>query len=99
MASQREAPARGASGHAGAGTHAAFVRVTGIRLNRFVEFEYILDDADLTVELILPFAAFEEFCRARGATRLPDAADESDDAHRDSAGLLQRLPGDGDTTH
>ena len=50
-----------------------FVRVTGVRSGRYVEFEFSVNDADLTVELILPFAAFEEFCTLQDVTRLsPD---------------------------
>ena len=48
-----------------------FVRVTGVRSGRYVEFEFSVNDADLTVELILPFAAFEEFCTLQEAVRLP----------------------------
>ena len=44
-----------------------FVRVTGVRSGRYVEFEFSVNDADLTVELILPFAAFEEFCALQEA--------------------------------
>ena len=50
-----------------------FVRVTGMRLDKYVEFEFSLNDADLTVELILPFSAFDEFCRLQNATVLPPA--------------------------
>ncbi|MGC2856307.1 phenol hydroxylase subunit [Novispirillum sp. DQ9] len=53
--------------------HQAFVRVTGMRLGRFVEFEFSLNDADLTVELVMPPAAFQEFCAAHDATVLPPA--------------------------
>ena len=48
-----------------------FVRVTGVRSGRYVEFEFSVNDADLTVELILPFSAFEEFCTLQEVTRLP----------------------------
>lgn len=47
-----------------------FVRVTGVRSARYVEFEFSVNDADLTVELILPFAAFEEFCTLQEVVRL-----------------------------
>ena len=47
-----------------------FVRVTGVRSGRYVEFEFSVNDADLTVELILPLAAFEEFCTLQEAVRL-----------------------------
>ncbi|MEZ5840573.1 MAG: phenol hydroxylase subunit [Hyphomicrobiales bacterium] len=49
----------------------AFVRILGTRLGRFIEFEYGLGDGDLSVELILPARAFEEFCRERDVTVLP----------------------------
>ena len=62
-----------------------FVRVTGVRSGRYVEFEFSVNDADLTVELILPFAAFEEFCTLQDVTRLsPD---------REVAGARTRQPG------
>lgn len=48
-----------------------FVRVTGTRLDRYVEFEFSINDSDLTVELILPFAAFDEFCSLQEAVVLP----------------------------
>lgn len=51
----------------------AYVRITGTRLGRFVEFDFSVNDADLTVELILPFSAFDEFCALRRATILPPA--------------------------
>ena len=38
------------------------VRVTGER-NGIIEFEYGVDDLSLAIELMLPPAAFEEFCR------------------------------------
>ncbi|MCL2716316.1 MAG: phenol hydroxylase subunit [Alphaproteobacteria bacterium] len=65
----QEAPP-GGSGGSGNAEAAAYVRILGVRLGRFVEFEYALDDGLLSVELILPFAAFQEFCRARNATVL-----------------------------
>lgn len=53
------------------------VRITGIRRNRFVEFDYSLGDRDLSVELIMPFAAFDEFCRRERAVVLsPEAGAE-----------------------
>lgn len=49
----------------------AFVKIKGVRLGRFVEFEFSLNDEDLTVELVLPFAAFEEFRARYRAELLP----------------------------
>ncbi len=48
-----------------------FVRVIGTRLGKYVEFEFSVNDADLTVELILPFEAFDEFCALQNAAVLP----------------------------
>ena len=52
----------------------AYVRVTGVRNERFVEFEFSLNDADLMVELILPVPAFAEFCRRYDAVVLDAGA-------------------------
>lgn len=46
------------------------MRVTGVRRNRFVEFEFSIDD-DLTVEMIMPLAEFRIFRDERRATMLP----------------------------
>lgn len=46
----------------------AFVRVTGRRPPDFVEFEFSLGDADLSLCLVLPAPAFREFCHDRAAT-------------------------------
>lgn len=48
------------------------VRVTGER-NGIVEFEYGLDDLSLAIELMLPPAAFEEFCAANAVELVTDA--------------------------
>ena len=68
-----------------------FVRVTGTRLDKYVEFEFSVNDADLTVELILPFAAFDEFCRLQNATVLPP--DPSTAAHLEQLAWRSRQPG------
>jgi phenol hydroxylase P0 protein len=39
-----------------------FVRVTGEQAGRFVEFEFAVGDPELSIEMILPFHAFDEFC-------------------------------------
>lgn len=48
-----------------------FVRIIGTRLGKYVEFEFSVNDADLAVELILPFEAFDEFCALQNAAVLP----------------------------
>lgn len=62
----------------------AFVRVRALRRGSLVEFDYMLGDGDLSVELILPLAAFDEFCLRMGA-RVSD-----DDAILRGAGNTRR---------
>lgn len=71
---------------------ATFVKITGTRLNRFIEFEFSLNDADLTVELVLPPEAFEAFCLAQKATLLlpPPAVAEAVRAIPGPRGVLRR---------
>jgi phenol/toluene 2-monooxygenase (NADH) P0/A0 len=40
-----------------------YVRVTGIRKNAFVEFDFAIDDPAIFIELVLPFSQFETFCK------------------------------------
>ncbi|MFC2995937.1 phenol hydroxylase subunit [Acinetobacter sichuanensis] len=47
-----------------------FVHVTGTQNNKFVEFEFSIGDPDLSVELIMPFDAFEEFCTQHNVQKL-----------------------------
>lgn len=72
-------------------TMISFVRVTGIRNGTFVEFEFALGDRDLSVELIMPFAAFDEFCRRQEAVVLPTA--DGIEIPAASAPGLYRRPG------
>ncbi len=64
-------------------TRQTFVRLLRHRRGGFVEFEYAIGDPDLAVELIMPVAAFEEFCKAQGARRL----DGPDERHASEDGL------------
>ncbi len=48
----------------------AFVRVTGVRRQRFVEFEFSLGD-ELVVELVMPYHEFRTFCDEHNARVLP----------------------------
>lgn len=43
-----------------------FVRVVRTRPNGLVEFEFAVGDPDVAVELVMPQAAFAEFCAANG---------------------------------
>jgi phenol/toluene 2-monooxygenase (NADH) P0/A0 len=47
-----------------------FVKVTGVNTRGFVEFEFSVGQPELCVELMLPVAAFEEFCRVQNVSRL-----------------------------
>jgi phenol/toluene 2-monooxygenase (NADH) P0/A0 len=47
-----------------------FVKVTGINTRGFVEFEFSVGQPELCVELMLPVAAFEEFCRVQNVSQL-----------------------------
>lgn len=76
----------------------SFVRVTGSRLDAYVEFEFSLNDRDLTVELILPYRAFEDFCERQNAVILPSEPDVADALERQAwrarqPGLLRRVAG------
>lgn len=39
-----------------------FVRLLGTKRDEFVEFEFAIDDPELSVELVMPFDEFMEFC-------------------------------------
>lgn len=47
-----------------------FVRVTAERADGLVAFEFSIGWPELMVELLLPRAAFDEFCRENQAHRL-----------------------------
>jgi len=73
-----------------------FVRIIGSRLGRYVEFEFSVNDQDLTVELVLPFAAFDEFCELQNAVVLPPEPAVADELERQAwrsrqPGLLRRV--------
>ncbi len=72
-----------------------FVRVTGCRGMNFIEFEFAIGSPDLFVELILPEAAFAEFCRHNDVEIQPSGGD--DDTRADGEWRLrdvqQRITG------
>ncbi len=59
-----------------------FVKIKGTRLGRFIEFEFSINDEDLTIELVLPVSAFREFCVMQNATILPSDASAEEEAER-----------------
>ncbi|TXL70249.1 hypothetical protein FHP25_35555 [Vineibacter terrae] len=51
-----------------------FVRVTQVRADGFIEFEFAVGDPLLSVDLILPAAAYREFCATNGAVQIPSVS-------------------------
>ncbi|WP_020394567.1 phenol hydroxylase subunit [Thiolinea disciformis] len=47
-----------------------YVRVTGVRNQRFVEFDFSIGDPSLFVELVLPFEQFRQFCQRQQVQEL-----------------------------
>lgn len=70
----------------------AYIRIIGERLGRFVEFEFSIDDRDLTVELILPHEAFSRFCERHRARLISHPAEIGDAAQRGRRPGLYRRP-------
>ncbi|MBB1163191.1 phenol hydroxylase subunit [Aquariibacter albus] len=62
-------PERSASAAALTGQR-CYVRVTGTRDSRFVEFEFAIGDPELAVELVLDFEQFRQFCATHEVTHL-----------------------------
>lgn len=52
-----------------------FVRVTGCRGKDLIEFDFAVGSPEMFVELILPEAAFADFCRSNEVTMLPSGDD------------------------
>jgi phenol/toluene 2-monooxygenase (NADH) P0/A0 len=51
-------------------TEKKYVRITNERSEGFVEFDFAIGEPEVFAELILPRAAFEEFCESNGVTVL-----------------------------
>lgn len=66
-------------------TQKRFVRVTGNRGSRFVEFDFAIGEPGLFVEMILTHEAFVEFCATNKVALMPapTAAMDEDDASAD----------------
>ena len=54
-----------------------YVRITNKDRPGFVEFHFSLDDPSLYLEMILPTAAFTEFCQANQVSFLSDEEAEA----------------------
>lgn len=60
-------------------TTTKYVRIRRTVRERFVEFDFAINDPELFVELILPIEAFETFCRDNNVVELTEAQAESVD--------------------
>ncbi len=47
-----------------------YVRVTGIRSQKFVEFDFAIGEPTTFIELVLPFDQYEIFCKKNNAIEL-----------------------------
>lgn len=57
-------------------TSRKYVRVTDLRADGLVAFEFSIGWPELAVELMLPRTAFDEFCAANRVTRLGPRSEE-----------------------
>jgi phenol hydroxylase P0 protein len=57
-------------------TSRKFVRVTEVRADGLVAFEFSIGWPELAVELLLPRGAFDEFCTTHQVTTLAPRADD-----------------------
>ena len=50
-----------------------FVRVNELRADGFVEFDFAIGEPELFVELIMPPAAFDDFCKTNKVTFIDES--------------------------
>ena len=71
---QQAAPAPQGGGDANIGTiidaEAKYVRLTEVRADGFVAFDFAIGEPEIYVEMMLPLAAFEAFCADHRVIRL-----------------------------
>ncbi|OTG93302.1 phenol hydroxylase subunit [Acinetobacter sp. ANC 3832] len=60
-----------------------YIRVTGDRNGKFVEFDFAIHDPTLFVELILPQQAFQHFCEINHVIEMTEAQQAWNDAQED----------------
>lgn len=65
-----------------------FIRIVTTRSDGMVEFEFAVGEPELFVEMLLPQAAFEDFCAAQGVR--PDRSALPADADADADPTLRR---------
>ena len=56
-----------------------YVRITGIRNNHLIEFDFAIGEPEMYIELVLPFEAFQTFCAHNKVQHLtPEEAERVD---------------------
>ncbi len=60
-----------------------YVRVTGNRDGKFVEFDFAINDPTLYVELVLPQQAFQEFCQVNQVIEMTAEQQACNDANEE----------------
>lgn len=61
-------------------TFTKYIRVTGDRHAKFVEFDFAINDPTLFVELLLPQQAFTNFCRINEVVEMNEEQEQLNDA-------------------
>ena len=59
-----------------------YVRVRGVKHNKYIEFDFSIGDPELFVELVLPFKMFETFCSKNEVEHLPAEKDVHNEYER-----------------
>lgn len=57
-----------------------YVRQRGVIDDRFIEFDFAIGDPSLYVEMVLPVAAFEQFCRLNRVQMMTEEQAQAVDA-------------------
>lgn len=60
-----------------------YIRITGDRNAKFVEFDFAINDPTLFVELVLPKQAFEQFCQHNQVIEMTAEQEAYNDAMED----------------
>lgn len=93
---QQAAPAPQGGGDANIGAiidaEAKYVRLTEVRADGFVAFDFAIGEPEIYVEMMLPLAAFDAFCADHRVIRLDQAEPDAEPgAKPDDSDFLWRL--------
>lgn len=67
------------------------VRVFGIRKGKFLEFDYTVGWEELTIELVMPYPVFKEFCETNHVAQIDCEASIKTDFYELAGGILPKL--------